>query len=251
MHHPHVITQVEETKWQLAQKFELQFAQDTIDSGDDWNKWWSEKFDHYDLLKGQDFPNVLEVGCGPHTNIKYIIPLIKFEKIWLEDPLIQYYVSYNLKKYDAFISKIRNNLLGNNKRINYCLDLFSNLDMKVDLSSAKLEKLPYQDGIMNLIICINVLDHVTDLEKCLSEISRVLAPGGFLLIGQDLSNEDDYRDCPESYNDIGHPIKIDFDTLNRFLSPQYHVILGKILSREEGRNPQAHYGTYIGILKKN
>ena len=87
------VTEVEEKRWVDAQKSELEFAKKTILSKDDWNFWWAEKFEYYRAIEGRIFDSVLEVGCGPHTNIKNILPKIKCKKIFLEDPLIQFYVT--------------------------------------------------------------------------------------------------------------------------------------------------------------
>jgi len=44
---------------------------------------------------------------------------------------------------------------------------------------------------------------------------------------------------------------LDHCGLDRVLLPVFDVELRKVLSREEGRNPQAHYGTYLFIGKKH
>jgi len=215
----HIIRKVNGNRWGQAQEFELKFAQNTIDSDDDWNQWWYEKFDRYSLLEHKNFNNVLEVGCGPHTNIRFILPQIKFTKIWLEDPLIQYYITHNLTKSNSFINFLKKKF-GKNK-INYLLELYSDLNSKVDLSSSKLEDLPYKDNQMDLIICINVLDHVNDYDRCMQELYRVLNDAGILILGQDLSNQDDMINCPESYSDIGHPIKVDLPSINQTIEVRY------------------------------
>lgn len=42
------------------------------------------------------------------------------------------------------------------------------------------EDLPYDDASFDAIVCVDVLEHVQDLSKVLSEIARVLRPGGML-----------------------------------------------------------------------
>lgn len=248
MSESHIIQKVDNDRWKQAQKFELKFAQQMIESDDDWNQWWNDKFERYEVLKKRHFNNVLEVGCGPHTNIRYILPKITFGKIWLEDPLIQYYVTYNLNKPNSLINVVSKKLKGEN--INYILKLVSDLNIKVDLSSSKLEDLPYKDRQMDLVVCVNVLDHVNDYEQCMQEIFRVLNNDGLLILGQDLSNQEDLMHCPESYADIGHPIKVDHLLIEQTFAGKYHKIFEKILPRDEGRNPNAHYATYLGIVQK-
>ena len=41
------------------------------------------------------------------------------------------------------------------------------------------EALAYRDGVFDVVFCCDVLEHVRDVPKVISEISRVLKPGGF------------------------------------------------------------------------
>lgn len=86
------VLRIESERWRAAQDFELRFAQGTVNAGDDYNLWWYAAFNRYEILAGKRFPHVIEVGCGPHTNIRLMIPRIRFEHLWLEDPLIHDYV---------------------------------------------------------------------------------------------------------------------------------------------------------------
>lgn len=43
------------------------------------------------------------------------------------------------------------------------------------------EALPYEDGSFDAVVCVDVLEHVNDLTKVVSEIARVLRPGGMFL----------------------------------------------------------------------
>ncbi|MEW9920132.1 bifunctional 2-polyprenyl-6-hydroxyphenol methylase/3-demethylubiquinol 3-O-methyltransferase UbiG [Marimonas sp. MJW-29] len=43
------------------------------------------------------------------------------------------------------------------------------------------EALPYDDGAFDAVVCVDVLEHVSDLDKVLSEVARVLKPGGLFL----------------------------------------------------------------------
>jgi len=52
----------------------------------------------------------------------------------------------------------------------------SGLSIKYDIGSG--EQLPYADASFDCVFCCDVLEHVQDLPKVISEISRVLKPGG-------------------------------------------------------------------------
>jgi len=42
------------------------------------------------------------------------------------------------------------------------------------------EALPYEDASFDTVVCVDVLEHVSDLQKVIAEIARVLRPGGTL-----------------------------------------------------------------------
>jgi 2-polyprenyl-6-hydroxyphenyl methylase / 3-demethylubiquinone-9 3-methyltransferase len=43
------------------------------------------------------------------------------------------------------------------------------------------ESLPYADGSFSVIVCLDVLEHVRDLDATIKEVTRVLAPGGVFI----------------------------------------------------------------------
>jgi len=270
-----MITRVDQERWARAQEFEKTFAADAMEHDGYWNDWWAAKFNHYEAIRGKSFENILEVGCGPHTNLRFLLNKIEYDRIFLEDPLIHFYMTHpileqsavmrakrTLKRLQAVLRSRGVPLTVRAKRLterlinkpagefNYTLRLFHEQAGKVDLSSSKLEALPYADTSMDLVICVNVLDHVNDCDACMEEMYRVLQVGGFLVLGQDLTNDEDSENCPESKTDIGHPIKIDHLYVAAALDRKYKAIFEKVLKRHEGRNPSAHYATYVGILQK-
>lgn len=245
-----IITKVDRSRWLEAQKFGRESASRNYESGDDWNYWWKKRFDNYRSLKGKTFTNVLETGCGPHTNLRLILPIIKAKNLYFEDPLIRDYLDFlapapvsKKRRWFGWLKPSKPSAEHHLKKI------IEDRRYRVDLSSAPLEELPYKDGMMDLIVCNNVLDHVMDVEKCMKEIGRTLKKSGLLVLGQDLSNEKDYKLSPDSWADIGHPIKVDEATMDRYTAG-YERVFYKLLPREEGRNPVAHYGTYLLIGKK-
>ncbi|MEL6316578.1 MAG: bifunctional 2-polyprenyl-6-hydroxyphenol methylase/3-demethylubiquinol 3-O-methyltransferase UbiG [Pseudomonadota bacterium] len=43
------------------------------------------------------------------------------------------------------------------------------------------EALPYEDGAFDVVVCVDVLEHVDDVRRVLAEVARVLRPGGLFL----------------------------------------------------------------------
>ena len=223
------VLEVSDRRWSEAQHFERGFALTQRVKQDDWNYWWAEKFEGYKHLRGRNLENVLEVGCGPNTNIRFILELVNCRHVYLEDPLIQTYLQF-----PCFVSSVsKDNQLG------------------VDVTSHRLEALPYKDNLMDLVVCINVLGHIQSVPKALEEMERVLKPGGLLILGEDLTNDEDCLRCPDVVVDVGHPIRIDLDDLSiHSRLDRYNTIFERMLPQNEGRNPRAHYGTLVGIYEK-
>lgn len=193
--------------------------------GDDWNYWWMEQFENYRRLP-KSFERALEIGCGPYTNIRLISKKCKIKEIYCCDPLIDVYTSFKLTWLSTQFSK-----------------------NSIKISNDKCENLRFDDNYFDLVVCINVLDHVQNAEKCLKEMLRVTKQGGFVVLGQDLSNEEDLSNRIVR-EDTGHPIKIHHTTIDALFDNTCESLLKKILPRDKGRNPFAHYGTFIFIGQK-
>ncbi len=195
-----------------------------VKPGDDWNHWWYEKFDFYRTIP-KIVDKAIELGCGPYTNIRLIHEERTIHEIYCSDPLARQYI------------KIKNSWLSRQHTSGNIL-----------LDDHPAEELPFVSDFFDLVIIINVLDHVRDADACLQNSIRILKPAGFLVIGQDLTDEGDMTNVGE---DIGHPIRVHERDLDRHLSGKFKPQLYKILKREEGRNPRAHYGTYLFIGQKS
>lgn len=66
MNENHIIQKVDNNRWKQAQEFELKFARMTIESDDDWNQWWTEKFDGYSICEkiceNKNFNNLIQIN---------------------------------------------------------------------------------------------------------------------------------------------------------------------------------------------
>jgi SAM-dependent methyltransferase len=224
------ITEVSLERWQQAQTAELLcWAQEPIDS-EDWNSWWSSKFSNYNFLANENIDSVYEVGCGPYAkNIEHVFQALGKipSRVLLEDPLLKSYL-----------------ILG--KSVGRFLRMPNAVLLSHPMESFTLEKAGLQP--VDLVICNNVLDHVKSVEECFYHIETALKPGGILVLGQELTNEEDEKNHPD-HDDVMHPIIIEESSLDKFLKP-YKTIRREVLSREEGRNPDYHYGTLLFVGRK-
>ena len=55
-------------------------------------------------------------------------------------------------------------------------------EKNVEFRLGTVEKIPFKEGIFDLVVMIRVAHHLEDLEKAFNEISRVLKPGGFFIL---------------------------------------------------------------------
>jgi SAM-dependent methyltransferase len=71
------------------------------------------------------------------------------------------------------------------------VDIFTNvnntMDRAVKFTCCSLEKLESDNNFFDIIYCISVLEHTKNYQKIISEFSRVLKPGGKLILTFDLS----------------------------------------------------------------
>lgn len=195
--------------------------------GDDWNEWWKQRFEDYGFLPPL-VKNALEVGCGPYTNIRLMLDRCRFEHLYLSDPLIRTYVKFKL----TFVA-----------------ERYRKADCMLD--DHPLEELPFADNHFDLVVMINVLDHVQDAAKCMQNLIRVIKPSGILVLGQDLTNEQDLVALKMDAGADGHPIKLDAEWFRPFLDDHFTPIISKILPREQGRAPGFHYGDLIFAGRKH
>ena len=79
------------------------------------------------------------------------------------------------------------------KNLNY---LTGDIESPIADMHFDLHHIPLEDNRFDVIFCNHVLEHVTDSKKCMSELFRVMKPGGWGIfqVPQDMSREDTYED---------------------------------------------------------
>jgi SAM-dependent methyltransferase len=193
--------------------------------GNDWNTWWHDQFAGYQFLPRR-LQNAIELGCGPYTNIRLIARVCQIDHIVCSDPLAKHYVRYA----GRWLSEAWRT-------------------GRVLIDDHAIETCPFATDYFDLTVLINVLDHVQDAGLCLSQAMRITRPGGFLIVGQDLTDDEDAAQ-PANQADVGHPIRLTHIDMDQALLPRIAPQLHRVLPREQGRNPSAHYGTYLFAGRK-
>jgi ubiquinone/menaquinone biosynthesis C-methylase UbiE len=199
-----------------------------FDSGDDSNHWWQRQFQDYCFIP-KTISSAIEVGCGPYTNIRLIREGRQFGRIVCSDPLADTYLTF------------KHRWLAVAKRRGW-----------IEVNSSPAEALPFPDEVFDLTIMINVLDHVQDAVACLDTVKRITSPGGLIVIGQDLTNDDDRLAMEGDHMHLaGHTVFIKHDEIESYLPDTgFSRVYRRMLSREEGRWPPYHYGTLMLAIRK-
>jgi SAM-dependent methyltransferase len=185
--------------------------------GDDWNHWWEDQFEGYRFLPPR-LGDYIELGCGPYTNTRLILHEREASRVVCSDPLIRSYITF---------------------RGRWLAEAYAAHRLEVD--DHAIEESPFAPATFDVVVMINVLDHVRDSDLCIRNAIELLRPGGYFLIGQDLSDAEDLAQHPY---DVGHPIRLRREDLEPYLA-RLSAVLRKDLSREEGRDPRLHYATLV------
>ena len=140
-------------RWQHAQDAELEWWRNwsrlPFYEGHSFADYWNgvvSDFVDPDSVSG----TVVEVGSGPHGVVRYLFNNARF-KLGM-DPL--------LHKFDEASSP----------------------ETRTSYAAAVGEMIPVRDDAADLVVCINVLDHVMDAHEILLEIRRILKPRGKLIL---------------------------------------------------------------------
>ena len=151
-------------RWQAAQEYERSywenFAHQIADgsvSQMDWYKWRADnlaerlaELGRRDLVGGQ--ARVIEVGCGP-IGVAGFYPAAERVAV---DPLEDFYGK------NEVLTALRNPAVQYRKGVG--------------------EALPAESGHFDLAIIENCIDHVHDMQGVMTELTRVLRPGGVLYL---------------------------------------------------------------------
>lgn len=59
----------------------------------------------------------------------------------------------------------------------------------IKTQEGSIADIPYQDNSFDRVVCVSVVEHVSDWRKCIDEMFRVLKPGGYLLLTMDVASK--------------------------------------------------------------
>ena len=142
-------------RWQEAQRAELDWWQNwrrlPFYTNHSFENNWRTVLSHF-LTRSEisDAQTIIEVGTGPHCVVRHLFEDASI-KIGLDPLLCRFDERPRPNKNTCYVAAVG-------------------------------EFLPVRDAAADLVVCINVLDHVMDAGQILREIRRVLKPNGRLLL---------------------------------------------------------------------
>jgi len=162
-------SQVEEAIKKLK-NLGLSLHPDTIKSWDTW------KIINFINENAEKNANILDVGC----NGSPILPLLKklgFKNLYGCD------VDLKIRK-RRLLRRIKNKIVNENPD-QILNEMLRNKDSFYHLTIQDLEKTNYEENFFDFISSLSVIEHGVNVSNYLSEMNRILKPGGFLLTSTD------------------------------------------------------------------
>jgi hypothetical protein len=259
------IITVSKNRWNTAQTYERQtwMVKAGAHSTEDRNRDHLANFDNFRCLNGMVFNHAIELGCGPFTNLRYIMRSCRIQKCTLLDPLAEDYFQHRHCNYkDHFLrgdarplfDKLSRTIVHRAfrrviKRTAPNL-LFATLPIQ-EIIAKPIEEMPIK-GEYDLIVIINVIEHCYDARLIFDKIKSMASKDAILVFHDKYYYHDQVsRDVSRLY-DAGHPLRVDRSVVDDFLDSTCTPIYRKI-GRKESRVAGVDLGHdtlyFVGKLK--
>jgi ubiquinone/menaquinone biosynthesis C-methylase UbiE len=134
--------------------------------------YWTERRYLLDIerLVAPEGREILDVGCGIAT----VLRVMQAKRKVAVDPLLKYYCK-----------------------------LWPDWD-GIECVTSPMETLPFADASFDVVCCTNALDHVTSPERGIAEMTRVLRPGGHILLTVEV-----FPEASQGTREDEHPFSFD------------------------------------------
>jgi len=210
------IIQVDRARWEMAQRYEKRtWMVSALNASDDRNQEHADRFDGYRALGCRKFKNVIELGCGPFTNLRLILPHIPPpQHVSLLDPLIGDYLNHPHGAY-------------RDQRL---------CGLPVETIASSIEQFS-PARTYDMVVMINVLEHCYDIPKIFEVVLQLLAPKGVFIFADNVFRKEEIPVLISSQFDSGHPIRISQDYVTEFWDRHFRTLYQKTF---HGLYDQAH-----------
>ncbi len=230
------VVRVDTRRWDEAQRYERKtWMELCLRASDDRNRDHLARFGGYEALRGTPFRRAIEVGCGPFTNLRYILNVAKVAEIHLLDPLILDYVVHPLCRYrTGRLGGVPGpaaawHLLMSGNPFRQALELLNGIRIgglrgrSVHLEASSIEDFSTERRF-DLIVMINVVEHCRDMNLVLGRIDQLLEPGGVLVFHDRLWDPASLEPTLATLYDAGHPLRVGRGVIDEFLGERFQTI---------------------------
>ncbi len=117
-------------------------------------------------------------------------------------------------------------------------------DGRVRFREAAVQNLPYNDGGLDVLMCVSVLEHTGDYATVIREMARVITPGGRLVLTFDLGLDGKFELLPASsklvLDELEKHFDLDRDDLQAQADRAYADATGLLSTPEVRRREPEH-----------
>lgn len=258
------VVKVGQDRWFEAQRYERRtWLEKSRRRFSDRNEYHRDHFAAYTSLRGRRFNRGIELGCGPFTNLRFILEHCEVKQIHLLDPLIEEYLSHSFCKYNQ--RRIGGVLNDNFRRIIVYLRhpfaaiqnklndwrIGGLLGKKVIIENSMIENY-HTINRFDLVVMINVLEHCQNANEVFNKIDQILLPEGIFVYHDKIYNAIEVDRLSSVLYDAGHPLKVDQSIIEEFLERHFKPLMRAeyyVNSEFHGLQTTDHEIYYIGQKK--
>lgn len=229
------IAKVSSSRWKEAQECERKhwMRKEKVSTFNDRNDYYFDSFEKFDFLTTRKFNSVLEIGCGPFTNLRLISTKFKIRSCYLLDPLIHEYLSLPNCSYDSSYLYVDRASFVTNKLKYYLPNVWKHLK-KVFLPKVKvagIHSLPMEQYTsttpMDMVVMINVIEHCYDIELVFKNILSCCKKGTVFVFSDKLYKEENIVRQVNNEYDSAHPLKVGRRKVLNYLSKNFSPLFQK------------------------
>lgn len=203
------IHHVDQQRWEMAQRCERHHWFDNERHvADDHNYNNLVSFDGYRAIAGRRFTDVIELGCGPFTNIRWIARRCRIDQVELLDPLLNDYLTHRNRYYNGehlWIAPPWRSYQKVHKRLPWVV---RSVGRRLPIRKLWPTTIEDFDGShYDLVVIINVLEHCRDIDRIFQRVSEMVRPGGILIFGDVAFDLEELVSVGPRQWDAAHPLR--------------------------------------------
>lgn len=243
------VAKVTKERWEEAQRYESRTWLDgSLRALEDRNWDHRARFHEYSMLSSRRFRRGIELGCGPFTNIRYLLEVADIEDLWLLDPLITQYRRHPACRYGSGrlggVGWAGRALSRSALRhpVRFARELENSWRVggvggrPVTLIESPIEE--FAPGVrFDCVVMINVLEHCFDAKRVLSSLADLLEPGGIVVFHDKLYDAAKLVETIDTHFDAGHPIRLSHLQLRAELLEAFSPLFTSELQGEVADSP--------------